>query len=156
MRTANRQLRALIKETELGTHVKPTRLTLADFLTTQWLPAHRIAVRPTTYHSAVDYIDRYIKHLLQVNPVFFTELLKSAQESTAEDILPEIKVPTLIIAGEQDQFTPLWISKKMHRLIPDSELMIIKNGTHAALIEQPELVNLRIEKFIKERLPEKK
>ena len=57
---ANRQLRALIKEIESGTHIKPSRLTLADFLKDQWLPAHRLAVRPTTYHSAVDYINRYI------------------------------------------------------------------------------------------------
>ena len=57
---ANRQLRALISEIELGTHVKPTKLTLADFLTDQWLPVHRLAVRPTTFHTDVAYIDRYI------------------------------------------------------------------------------------------------
>ena len=97
-------------------------------------------------------IDRYIHHVLNVDPIFFTRLLKSAQEHTAEDILPDVKIPTLIIAGEEDQFTPLWISKKMHRLIPESELTIIKKGTHAALVEQPELINLRIEKFIRDRL----
>ena len=97
-------------------------------------------------------VDRYIEHILAVNPVFFTELLKSAQEHSAQDILPDIKAPTLIIAGEHDQFTPLWISKKMHRLIPESELFIVKKGSHAALVEQPELLNLRIEKFLQERV----
>lgn len=97
-------------------------------------------------------IDRYIHHILKVNPIFFTRLLKSAQEHTAEDLLPDVKVPTLIIAGEEDQFTPLWISKKMHRLVPNSELMVIKKGTHAALVEQPELINLRVEKFVRERI----
>jgi pimeloyl-ACP methyl ester carboxylesterase len=101
-------------------------------------------------------VDRYIEHILDVNPVFFTELLKNAQEHTAQDILPDIKVPTLIIAGEHDQFTPLWISKKMHRLIPESELFIVKKGSHAALVEQPELLNLRIDKFLQERVDPKK
>lgn len=101
-------------------------------------------------------VDRYIHHILDVDPIFFTRLLKSAQEHSAQDILPEIKVPTMIIAGEDDQFTPLWISKKMHRLIPGSELFIVKKGSHAALVEQPELINLRIEKFIQERLTAKK
>lgn len=101
-------------------------------------------------------VDEYINHLLDVNPIFFTSLLKSAQERTAQDILPEIKVPTLIIAGERDQFTPIWISKKLHRLIPNSELFIVKKGSHAALVEQPELINLRIEKFIQERVISKK
>ncbi len=97
-------------------------------------------------------VEEYIDHLLDVDPIFFTRLLKSAQDHSAQDLLPEIKVPTLIIAGEDDQFTPLWISKKMHRLIPGSELFTIKKGSHAALVEQPELINLRIEKFLQERV----
>ena len=96
--------------------------------------------------------NRYIDHLLSVNPLFFTKLLKSAQDHSAEDILRTVKTPTLIAAGEMDQFTPLWISKKMHRLIPDSEILTLHNGTHAALVEQPDLINLRIEKFIQERI----
>ena len=97
-------------------------------------------------------VDEYIDHLLDVDPIFFTRLLKSAQEHSAQDLLPEIRVPTLIIAGEDDRFTPLWISKKMHRLIPNSELFVIKKASHAALVEQPELINLRIDKFLQERL----
>ncbi len=96
--------------------------------------------------------DRYVDHLLHVDPFFFTTLLKSAQDHTAEDILHKIKVPTLIIAGEFDQFTPMWISKKMNRLIPNSELFVIHKATHAGLVEQPDLINLRIEKFIRERV----
>ncbi len=97
-------------------------------------------------------VEEYINHLLDVDPIFFTRLLKSAQEHSCQDLLPEIKVPTLIIAGQDDQFTPLWISKKMHRLIPNSELFVVKKGSHAALVEQPELINLRIEKFLQERV----
>ena len=57
---ANRQLRGLINEVKSGTHIKPTRLTPAEFITEQWLPVHRSAVRPTTYHTTVDYAGRYI------------------------------------------------------------------------------------------------
>ncbi len=95
---------------------------------------------------------RYIDHILSVDPVFFQMLLKSAQESSAEDMLRTIKVPTLVISGELDQFTPMWISKKMHRMIPDSELFIMHKATHAGLVEQPDLVNLRIEKFLTDRV----
>lgn len=95
---------------------------------------------------------RYIDHLLSVDPLFFTSLLKSAQNHSAEDVLQKIKVPTLIIAGQLDQFTPLWLSKKMHRLISESEICIMPNATHAGLVEQPDFVNLRIEKFIQERI----
>ncbi|HEX5037555.1 MAG TPA: alpha/beta hydrolase, partial [bacterium] len=96
--------------------------------------------------------ERYIEHILSVDPTFFQMLLKSAQDSSSEDMLRTIRVPTLIIAGELDQFTPVWLSKKMHRLIPESELFVMHKATHAGLVEQPDLINLRIEKFIKDRV----
>ncbi|MBI2082614.1 MAG: alpha/beta hydrolase [Deltaproteobacteria bacterium] len=97
-------------------------------------------------------MNRYINHVTSVEPLLFSTLLKSSQENSAEDLLQKIKVPTLIIAGEDDQFTPAWISKKMHRLIPKSEILNIHRGTHASLVEQPDVIDLRIEKFLKERL----
>lgn len=96
--------------------------------------------------------ERYIHHVLSVDPLLFTSFLKSAQEVSAEDILHKIKVPTLIVSGEIDQFTPAWISKKMHRLIPDSEFFMMHQASHAGLVEQPDLFNLRIEKFLEERV----
>lgn len=96
--------------------------------------------------------EQYIEHLLSVDPTFFQMLLKSAQDHSSEDMLRSIRVPTLILAGELDQFTPVWLSKKMHRLIPDSELLVMHKATHAGLVEQPDLINLRIEKFINDRV----
>lgn len=96
--------------------------------------------------------ERYIEHILSVDPIFFQMLLKSAQDNSSEDMLRSIRVPTLILAGEHDQFTPVWLSKKMHRLIPESELFVMHKATHAGLVEQPDLINLRLEKFINDRV----
>lgn len=139
---------------ELGQHFPTTSNLISQLLLKNPLSFYLGGLLKVMHTGMVNKkdIDRYIQHILKVHPIFFTKLLKSAQEHTAEDVLPNIKVPTLILAGEEDQFTPLWISKKMHRLIPNSELMVIAKGTHAALVEQPELINLRIEKFIQERL----
>ena len=95
-------------------------------------------------------LKEYIEHFTSVDPVFLAKLALSMQEYNAEPTLKNINVPVLIFAAEQDTFTPVWLSKKMHHLIPKSELMVIKNSTHVALVEQPALINLRIEKFIKE------
>jgi pimeloyl-ACP methyl ester carboxylesterase len=94
----------------------------------------------------------YMDHILSLDPEFFAKLSRSIQAHSAEDVLKHIKTPTLIIGGEYDTFTPVWLAKKMHRIIPNSELFIIRKGSHAALVEQPELINLRIEKFIRERI----
>ncbi len=95
---------------------------------------------------------QYVDHILSLEPEFFTKLSRSVQSHSAEDVLKKIKVPTLILGGEEDTFTPLWLAKKMHRIVPRSELFIVKKGSHAALVEQPELVNLRIEKFLRDRV----
>lgn len=97
-------------------------------------------------------MEKYINHIVDLNPLFFSKLSRSFQAHSSEEILGKIQVPTLIIAGEDDTFTPAWISKKMHRIIPGSELFVIRKGSHAALIEQPELINLRVEKFIRDRI----
>jgi len=94
----------------------------------------------------------YIKHFTSVDAIFLAKLTKSLQDYDAEPLLKNIKVPTMIIAAEQDTFTPVWISKKMNHLIPNSEILVIKKASHVALVEQPALINLRIEKFIQERL----
>lgn len=97
-------------------------------------------------------MQQYIDHFATMDPIFFTTLVRDWQNHSSVETLKAIKVPTLIISGEEDQFTPAWISKKMHHLIPGSELFMIKNATHAGLAEQPELVNLRIEKFLKQKV----
>ncbi len=94
----------------------------------------------------------YLEHIKTLDLRAFMSMAKHMQENSALDILHEIDVPVLIISGEDDLFTPWEISREMQRLIPDAEMLTIPKGSHAALVEQPELMNLRIEKFIRERL----
>jgi len=51
------------------------------------------------------------------------------------DALPRIKVPTLLIWGEDDTATPLADGKKMERLIPDAGLAVLPGG-HWAFMER--------------------
>ncbi len=103
-------------------------------------------------HCSYRELKPYLQHLGTIDMRAFFSLAVKMQEHSARDILTEIKAPTLIIAGENDLFTPLYVSDKMYKMIPDAEMMIIPCGSHAAIIEQPELINLRVEKFISEKL----
>jgi hypothetical protein len=40
----------------------------------------------------------------------------------------------------------------MAQRLGSAEILEIPGGSHAALIEQPELINLRLEKFLRERV----
>ena len=90
----------------------------------------------------------YFTHLSGMDPRLFLGMLKHASEHTAWDHLPTVDVPTLIVAGTQDTFTPFWLSEEMHDRIPGSELLTVPGGTHVAPIEHPELIALRLEKWL--------
>lgn len=94
----------------------------------------------------------YFEHLCAMDVGIFVQLLDRLQEHTVEPRLHEIKAPTLIIGGERDSFTPGWLSKRMQQHIADAELMIVPGGTHITPIEIPELVALRIERFLERRV----
>jgi pimeloyl-ACP methyl ester carboxylesterase len=96
----------------------------------------------------------YFEHMSKLDVRVFFAMAKAMAEHTAADLLPTITAPTLLVGGDRDIFTPFHLTEAMHRAIPGSELLHIKNGSHAALIEQPDLINLRLEKFFRERLPE--
>ncbi|MDR2505646.1 MAG: alpha/beta hydrolase [Oscillospiraceae bacterium] len=54
------------------------------------------------------------------------------------DEIANIKKPTLLIWGDKDTETPLWMAEKMKELIPDSGLVVFEGGDHFAHIYQPE------------------
>ena len=94
----------------------------------------------------------YFDHLAVMDPQVFFLMAGEMQRHTAIKWLDKIDVPTMIIAGENDLFTPHHLSVQMRDRIPGAELLTIPRGSHAALIEQPELLNLRLEKFLRERI----
>jgi pimeloyl-ACP methyl ester carboxylesterase len=91
----------------------------------------------------------YLEHVASLDLKFFVRMLKELANHSAEDLLQGIDVPTLIIAGEHDSFTPQSRSDEMHDFIEGSELLIVPGGTHIAPLELPDLVNGAIEKFLK-------
>jgi len=78
-------------------------------------------------------------------------LLERMGEHDGWDLLPIIDVPTLIIVGSRDVFTPRSAAERMARRMRGAEIMVIPGATHYAMLEYPEMVNLRLEKFFRER-----
>jgi 3-oxoadipate enol-lactonase len=65
------------------------------------------------------------------------------------DRLSEIKIPTLILVGEEDPGTPVAASEAMHKRIQNSKLVIIKDARHLSNVEQPEVFNANLLTFLK-------
>jgi pimeloyl-ACP methyl ester carboxylesterase len=78
----------------------------------------------------------------------FLRVLLGIAEHDATDVLERVDVPCLVIAGDRDRIAPLALSQQMARRLPRAETLVVRRGTHYAPVEYPELVNLRIERFL--------
>jgi len=72
--------------------------------------------------------------------------LKNRREMCSS--LQHIELPTLIICGEQDMLTPMEKSEALHQGIAGSEIYPIPNAGHLSNLEQPELFNRGLTKFV--------
>jgi pimeloyl-ACP methyl ester carboxylesterase len=94
----------------------------------------------------------YLSHMTHIDFPMFLRMLDAAGKHTASDLLAQIEVPVLVIAGERDTFTPSFLAQAMAEAIPGSELLLVPRGSHVLPIEQPDLVNARIQTFLRERV----
>jgi pimeloyl-ACP methyl ester carboxylesterase len=97
----------------------------------------------------------YFEHLSCMDPLVFVRTLASLADHTAWDHLPHVNVPTLIFGGERDRFTPMWLSRRMADAIPDSELVVLPDGSHTAPLEHPERVEQAVASYFARHFAEK-
>jgi pimeloyl-ACP methyl ester carboxylesterase len=67
------------------------------------------------------------------------------------ELLPQIRVPTLIIGGQFDLIVPGSALQRMQAQLPTARLEIVRYARHLPQIERPAAVNRAIEGFIERR-----
>jgi 3-oxoadipate enol-lactonase len=65
------------------------------------------------------------------------------------DRLSKIKIPTLIMVGEDDPGTPISASQAIHQKISNSKLVIIQSARHLPNVEQPDAFNTNLLTLLK-------
>ncbi|MEZ4468187.1 MAG: alpha/beta hydrolase [bacterium] len=88
-----------------------------------------------------------------MDPQLFLSMLDGTRQHSARAYLPELDIPVLVIAGEQDRFTPARLSEEMATLLPQGELLMVEEGTHTAPIEHPTRIGLAISQFLDAHFP---
>ena len=62
----------------------------------------------------------------------------------------QIKAPTLLVWGKQDSVTPPFVGEKFNELINDSRLVLVDKCGHAPMMEQADVFNEHLAKFLEE------
>lgn len=86
----------------------------------------------------------------RLNALNLIHAARSAKKDNLLGELKNIKVPTLLLWGEDDQVTTMAVAEQFHKNISGSKLVTIKNCGHAPMIEHPEWFSAEVEKFLRE------
>ena len=111
----------------------------------------------TIYHPVPqEFLDTVVLESLKLPAHVWRDYLEQAALSIDHDYvveLREIKVPTLILWGEQDALFPREEQERLAAAIPGATLKVYPETGHAAHWERPEWVVRDLEEFIKETHP---
>jgi pimeloyl-ACP methyl ester carboxylesterase len=93
------------------------------------------------------------EHLLRMMRGTSPEGAAAALRGRAErpdylESLARVAVPTLVVVGEEDEFTPVAVARRMHAIIPGSTLAVIPGAAHLPNLERPEEFTEAVERFL--------
>lgn len=87
-------------------------------------------------------------HMLKLGPDIARSANGVIHRTGILDELKGCKVPTLILAGEQDHAYEVPLSENITNTVADGQMFVVPKAGHSAALEQPEIVNKYISDFI--------
>lgn len=106
---------------------------------------------PTLFVKSVssEVIEETATIMSEFHPVGMRAMLLAFAEADLRDMLPTIKVPTLLLYGGADQRSPLNVAENLHAKIPTSKLVIIPGVGHEISLEAPGSFNAEVRSFLR-------
>ena len=100
---------------------------------------------------APEVVDRLRMLIRTTAPQGFVSCSQAIRALDYADRLHEIRIPTLIIVGQDDLGTPVATSELMHAAIAGSQLAVLPSAAHLSNIEQAEHFNQTLLDFLTRR-----
>ncbi len=130
------------------------------------VPAEVFAALNTDFEEAIRIICRYAysphfpTYLLSLGeaemgkarPEMFLKDLVACNAFDMRPQLSELRVPSLILCGREDRFTPLELSLFLRDNLPNSQLEVIEGAGHMAMIESTSDFNKALARFLNEAI----
>ena len=128
---------------EVQARVEGVRRMLAadDHLFDPTLPGLFAGDAPAEFASLIDAM------AADVRPESMRTALLVMAEADQRDLLPRIAVPTLLIWGELDARSPLYVARQLEEAIPDAKLVVIPGAGHVSNLERPDQFNAAVREF---------
>jgi 3-oxoadipate enol-lactonase len=103
---------------------------MIEFQTKRWFTDAFLTANPEKTRRATE-------TFLANDPAAYAETCRMLGACDLTAALPLLKMPTVIVVGEEDYATPLAMADTMHRGITGSTLIVLPNARHLTAIEHP-------------------
>lgn len=100
----------------------------------------------------MEFVQLYMKKISELPETLFFHLLKLMHDHDVINHLESIQTPTLVIGGDKDKIIPNYLQNILTKHLPNSQLYIVKNGSHVPQADFPDMINYRINQFTKKSL----
>ena len=95
-----------------------------------------------------EFIEVYLNKVGRLGPHIFFQLIGQMHTHQILGEVEIIKTKTLTIGGDNDKVIPNHLQRLLSLTLPNSELYIVKNGSHVPQADFPNLINERINLFL--------
>jgi 3-oxoadipate enol-lactonase/4-carboxymuconolactone decarboxylase len=117
---------------------------IVDTVMTRWFTADTVALAPET-------VSRVRAHFIAADPRGYAACCLAVRDMDLRSRIGAIQAPTLILAGEDDPATPLEMMEEIQSRIPGANLIVVPEAAHLVAVEQPDMVNEELTRFLDER-----
>ena len=113
----------------------------ADELVPKYLPSMLGATAPDDVRAELTNV------MAGFHPLGFRLMAISSAESDTRELLPTIRIPTLLVWGDADSRSPLGVAHQFRDAIPGARLAVIPDAGHVSNLEAPEQFNAEVRSF---------
>ena len=98
--------------------------------------------------TPIERLDELAAEIAKCPPKGYVDTCRAIFTYDARDDLKNVKVPTLVLIGEQDEATPMPASEFIRDSIPGSVLKTIPNAGHLSTIDNPDAFTAALAAFL--------
>ena len=107
------------------------------------------ALLPTMFSAGTppETVDAFGASMRAFHPAGFRAMARASAENV-RDVLPRIRIPTLLLYGDRDVRAPLTIAEDLQGAIPGSRLVVLPDTGHVVSLEAPAAFNAAVRDFL--------
>ncbi|HEX5692121.1 MAG TPA: alpha/beta hydrolase [Roseiflexaceae bacterium] len=99
-------------------------------------------------HLPPDFFPTLLFDALRAGPATLWDAATALMRADLRPKLERIAAPTLVVWGERDAIVPLALGKQLTRLLPEREMLVIKNAGHNPMWDCPQAFNREVAAFL--------